>query len=811
MKKMQKAVAFLLTAVLVLTLLPSIAASVIRASETAETVKAVRLTEVPEGYTGIYTKEDLNNVRNNLAGNYILMNDIVFSEADFAEDGDFYCGGTGWTPIGDSANPFIGIFDGNCYAVKNLYVNVSGSYAGLFGYVRNGKIQNLGMEDGSVSASATNTAEASAHACAGGIAGYNSGTITNCYNTGTVSTIATAVSDFSTNAYPVSGGIVGENSSGTVTNCYNSGNVSAAASSHSSVVAAYAGGIAGRNRGAIENDYNKGFVSATATSETALATAYAGGITGQNYDTASSILSNCSNVGSISATSTSTASDARANTYVGGIVGYNNSGTVTNCCNTGVVSADTTSSATGSHSFAGGIVGRNSFGTVTSCYNTGSVTADSVSSITCAGGIVGNDSGSTTDCYNTGTVSASISSEESLADVHSGGIVGLNYNAGGNLGNTSGTVTNCYNVGSVTAVSATSSAEATVCIGGIAGYNASETVTNCYYLDTASKGAGEGTDACTKCTAEELKEQDTFVGFDFDSVWTMQGDGDYLYPELQNVAGTLVPEKGTDLTVNYTDYVAAEKVYSLDVVWENSDFSFDYDAGSEGTWNPAEHRFENSVPAKWIDDDLNVTVANHSNAAVQASLSVVNLSDKVTVAASQDSATLNSAEGTAIDAAPSFTFVLTVTGEPTESITKAATATVSFASETAPIPVSPSNLTDRVYTLIKPDPDNALGVCDKTLYVRELSFGTSGADSEFTYVCQEHCPCPSTEDPAHACLSYGGESYCMVYGAGAENIYEITGNLINEGSFTLELLSNDTLRVVSATEGLIISVGDIFS
>ena len=36
-------------------------------------------TTVPDGYIGIYTAEDLYNIRNNLSGKYILMNDIDLS------------------------------------------------------------------------------------------------------------------------------------------------------------------------------------------------------------------------------------------------------------------------------------------------------------------------------------------------------------------------------------------------------------------------------------------------------------------------------------------------------------------------------------------------------------------------------------------------------------------------------------------------------------------------------------------------------------------------------------------------------------
>ena len=80
---------------------------------------------VPAGYIQISTKEELNNIRNNLNGKYILMNDIVFSDADFEAGGDFYNGGIGWLPIGgvfrtwsSDYNEFTGVFDGNGYSIK---------------------------------------------------------------------------------------------------------------------------------------------------------------------------------------------------------------------------------------------------------------------------------------------------------------------------------------------------------------------------------------------------------------------------------------------------------------------------------------------------------------------------------------------------------------------------------------------------------------------------------------------------------------------------------------------------------------------
>ena len=35
---------------------------------------------VPEGWIGVYTVEDLDNIRNDLDGKYILMNDLTFPE-----------------------------------------------------------------------------------------------------------------------------------------------------------------------------------------------------------------------------------------------------------------------------------------------------------------------------------------------------------------------------------------------------------------------------------------------------------------------------------------------------------------------------------------------------------------------------------------------------------------------------------------------------------------------------------------------------------------------------------------------------------
>ena len=95
-----------------------------------------QLTEVPVGYTPIYTKEDLLNLENNMAGQYILMADLEFDA---------------WTPLGENESPFTGIFDGNGYSITincmediPFKTDVSG---GLFYWLKDSAlVKNLHMK-----------------------------------------------------------------------------------------------------------------------------------------------------------------------------------------------------------------------------------------------------------------------------------------------------------------------------------------------------------------------------------------------------------------------------------------------------------------------------------------------------------------------------------------------------------------------------------------------------------------------------------------------------------------------------------------
>lgn len=68
---------------------------------------------VPEGWVGIYTVEDLDNIRHDLDGKYILMNDLTFAD-----------GASPFDPIGTRQEPFTGQFDGNGHVIRGLTIEV---------------------------------------------------------------------------------------------------------------------------------------------------------------------------------------------------------------------------------------------------------------------------------------------------------------------------------------------------------------------------------------------------------------------------------------------------------------------------------------------------------------------------------------------------------------------------------------------------------------------------------------------------------------------------------------------------------------
>ncbi|MGN0442592.1 MAG: GLUG motif-containing protein [Acutalibacteraceae bacterium] len=189
----------------------------------------------------IGTKEELywfadkvnNDNANYGSASAVLTADIVVNTDVLNDSGELNTGTfTSWTPIGNDSNKYTGTFDGQGHTVSGLYFNgTSTDYVGLFGYLGSGgEIKNTGVID-----SYFNGANS-----VGGVCGNKaSGTITGCYNTGTVSGSSYV------------GGVCGRNI-GTITGCYNTGTVSGSS---------YVGGVCGYNSNRITGCYSTGTVS----------------------------------------------------------------------------------------------------------------------------------------------------------------------------------------------------------------------------------------------------------------------------------------------------------------------------------------------------------------------------------------------------------------------------------------------------------------------------------------------------------------------------------------------------------------------
>ena len=241
-----------------------------------------------------------------LSGHYALASNLTLS--------------SGFTPIG-SGQPFTGVFDGLGHTISGLTItNSSAADVGLFG-VSSGTIRNVGLLGGSVSGSFEG-------ADIGGLVGDNSGTISNVFTTGSVSSLGGG---------EWIGGLAGYNElSGTISNAYATGAVS------SSSYTANIGGLVGTNYGSIRNAYATGSVS--------------GSYGGPNEED-----------------------------DIGGLVGYN-TGTIANAYATGSVSWGSTAGTYGN--FIGGLVGYSyGGGSITDAYATGHVS--SVNSNDQLGGLVG--------------------------------------------------------------------------------------------------------------------------------------------------------------------------------------------------------------------------------------------------------------------------------------------------------------------------------------------------------------------------------------------------------------------------------------
>ena len=291
----------------------------------------------------IYDWNDLDGVRDELDGDYVLMNDLDSGTSGYNE---LVGTAQGWEPIGmDSFSPFTGTFDGNGFEILDLYIDRPDTDSvwesvGLFGTVEeDAEITSVGIVD----------ADVTGNWYVGALVGNNRGTVRNSYATGEVTGESRV------------GGLVGDNS-GTLSNSHADSTVSGDSQ---------IGGLSGRNTGIVSSSHAAGVVNGNENT---------GGLVGFNWD---------ATVTKSYATGTVNGEDSE----IGGLVGYNYGGS-------SFVSESYASGDVDGDSQVGGLIGRND-GTIFRSYATGTVIGDAS-----VGGLLGyNDGGEVENAYATGAVS----------------------------------------------------------------------------------------------------------------------------------------------------------------------------------------------------------------------------------------------------------------------------------------------------------------------------------------------------------------------------------------------------------------------
>ena len=93
-----------------------------------------------EGFKLVSTPQELEDMKNDLAGKYMLKNDIDLSS-------------TTHTPIGDHNAAFTGKFDGMFHEVKNMTLGAgtAADHVGLFGNINGAVVMNVGIKNANLS------------------------------------------------------------------------------------------------------------------------------------------------------------------------------------------------------------------------------------------------------------------------------------------------------------------------------------------------------------------------------------------------------------------------------------------------------------------------------------------------------------------------------------------------------------------------------------------------------------------------------------------------------------------------------------
>jgi hypothetical protein len=525
----------------------------VTAEDETFTTYTVRIERLDASVITIQSKEDLGKIGTEashpLAGAYVLMENLELED---------------WTPIGSSADPFSGNFDGKGYAITlksfNPGVISADSYLGIFGYVKGSdaakaEIKNLvvyseidqestaanGQAIGLIAGYAEHIEieaitlqgslnfKSAKNIYVGGIVGYaQKGTTVKNSNTGMSLNIDGGNGNglVSGMYYNFVGGFAGLFKDGVnIINCHNTGNIAADCTAANTQV--FCGGITGGSFYQFTTEYQGKIEDCSSTGNIIAKCkgfwSWAGGIAGCIVGDGDGSPEKTTRIMRCFASGTVSVADSGAGyPYVGGIVGYNYYGALTaQSYFTGTVIANKGADC------VGGIAGYNSKqpehnSRIEDCWSSGTVTG-----FKNAGGIVGQNQVNTfvRRCYSTAAVSTTYDVNSTITGV--GGIAGMNASA------ETDAISGCValNISIAAARGTKIHRVAGVLSGsGALGKNLAWSGMPVSSGDTYTADTGANKVDGADCDAKPLQSVYETLGWDFTNVWKMGAGG---YPVLR--------------------------------------------------------------------------------------------------------------------------------------------------------------------------------------------------------------------------------------------------------------------------------------
>ncbi len=493
---------------------------------------------VPDGYVGIYTAEDFQQLKNsNGSSKYILMKDIDFENEKF-----------------EIIPNYSGILDGNYHKISNINIESSDQYVGIFGILR-GRVQNLIIENIKAKSSYKGGIT-----YVGGLAGWANPQkdIENIHIIGN-----NIIQDSNNSTNSSIGGMFGR-LSGTINNCSTTGQVITEALGDRVV-----GGLIGVADGTIIEKCSSNAVVINNSDEDKMCKlgGLIGAYNGENVVNNSgkgTMIENCNSNGRVINNSRFLSRD---NTYIGGLIGYyvqgNNRYSISNLYSEAIVRSKSPGNIGGliggsignvNNSYTntlievdaindevsiGGLIGlcidnRGSEPTIQNSYSNGNIIVRTVNMPLYLGGLIGqstvmnpslNQARMKTILKNSFSAINMNVDIQGVSDSYIGGIIGKGFSI---------QINNTYAFGRINTENLSEAGSA----GGIIGLIANNYVyiSGTYWCTETMGLSSSGINNSTGLdkTVDEMVDKDTFGGFNFNSIWTIDENGK-SFPYLASV------------------------------------------------------------------------------------------------------------------------------------------------------------------------------------------------------------------------------------------------------------------------------------